>query len=68
MNGNWGLFSTAIPGRVGYQCANFYRQLIEAGEIQDDRYKIDEKGKAHFMFKAGTSKKAQRAKRTNLTI
>ena len=21
----WGIFSMAIPGRVGYQCANFYR-------------------------------------------
>lgn len=22
---NWGIFSKAIPGRVGYQCAAFYR-------------------------------------------
>lgn len=25
VNGQWGIFSMAIPGRVGYQCSNFYR-------------------------------------------
>lgn len=30
----WGTFSMKIPGRVGYQCSNFYRQLIEAGDIK----------------------------------
>jgi hypothetical protein len=24
----WGTFSRSIPGRVGYQCSNFYRSLI----------------------------------------
>ena len=24
----WGLFSIKFPGRVGYQCSNFYRQLV----------------------------------------
>jgi len=24
----WGLFSMAIPGRVGYQCSNFYRSAL----------------------------------------
>jgi len=51
VNGQWGLFSRAIPGRVGYQCANFYRQLIESGEVYDPRYVLDAKGKAHFKFK-----------------
>jgi hypothetical protein len=23
--GKWGIFSMTIPGRVGYQCSNFYR-------------------------------------------
>jgi hypothetical protein len=50
VNGQWGIFSKAIYGRVGYQCANFYRQLIECGEISDNRYAIDENGKAHFIF------------------
>jgi hypothetical protein len=25
MDYHWGIFSMKIPGRVGYQCANFYR-------------------------------------------
>ena len=24
----WGLFSTYIPHRVGYQCSNYYRQVV----------------------------------------
>lgn len=52
VNGQWGVFAMAIPGRVGYQCSNFYRQLIESGEIKDDNYVIDEKGKAHFIRKS----------------
>src|SRR4051812_19926888 len=24
-NGQWGIFAMKIPGRVGYQCSNFYR-------------------------------------------
>lgn len=49
-NGQWGIFSTAIPGRVGYQCSNFYRLLIETRQIHDPNYVLDEKGKAHFLF------------------
>lgn len=30
-NKEWGLFSVGIPGRVGYQCSNFYRRLIKLG-------------------------------------
>ena len=44
----WGIFSIDIPGRVGYQCANFYRQLIKDGEISDPRYKISDDGKHIF--------------------
>ena len=36
----WGIFSQAIPGRVGYQCANYYRKLIDNGEIIDDNFKL----------------------------
>ncbi|CAO3596085.1 unnamed protein product [Absidia cylindrospora] len=49
-NSQWGIFSMAIPGRVGYQCSNFYRLLIETGELFDDNYVIDDKGKAHYLF------------------
>lgn len=40
----WGIFSQAIPGRVGYQCANFYRKLIANKEIEDPSYFTDEDG------------------------
>ena len=40
----WGIFSQAIPGRVGYQCANFYRKLVIAKEIEDPSYYQDEDG------------------------
>jgi len=37
VDGKWGIFSKAIPGRVGYQCSNFYRHLIENKEIEDKK-------------------------------
>ena len=40
-----------IPGRVGYQCSNFYRQLIKEGEIKDSNYTFDKSGKLVFKFK-----------------
>ncbi len=39
-----------IPGRVGYQCSNFYRQLIKDGEIKDSNYHVDKDGKLVFRF------------------
>lgn len=39
-----------IPGRVGYQCSNFYRQLIKEGEIRDDNYRVNKEGKLVFQF------------------
>ncbi|KAJ1966475.1 hypothetical protein GGI12_000050 [Dipsacomyces acuminosporus] len=53
-NGQWGIFSMTIPGRVGYQCSNYYRYLVENRLIHDPNYVLDEKGKAHYLF---TSKK-----------
>ncbi|KAK9767379.1 hypothetical protein K7432_002864 [Basidiobolus ranarum] len=50
-NGQWGIFSMTISGRVGYQCSNYYRHLIETSKIHDPNYVLDEKGKAHFLFK-----------------
>jgi hypothetical protein len=49
VDGKWGLFSLALPGRVGYQCSNFYRLLIMAGEVEDSRYSIGEDGKLHHL-------------------
>ncbi|KAG2225928.1 hypothetical protein INT45_006624 [Circinella minor] len=65
-NGQWGLFSTAIPGRVGYQCSNFYRLLIESGQLQDPNYVVDEKGKAHYLFdKRGSDGLVEKTFRTH---
>ena len=32
--GKWGLFAQHIPGRVGYQCRNYYHRLLESGEVK----------------------------------
>lgn len=53
-DGLWGLFSVPIKGRLGYQCSNFYRQLIKEGKVQDSRYEVMEDGKLKFKHGAGT--------------
>lgn len=47
----WGMFSKNIPGRVGYQCSNYYRTLVKNGTVVDDNYMVDEKGEMRFNFK-----------------
>ncbi|KAK8882681.1 hypothetical protein M9Y10_045323 [Tritrichomonas musculus] len=47
IDGKWGIFSLGVPGRVGYQCSNFYRLLIANGEITDSRYIVGSDGKLH---------------------
>jgi hypothetical protein len=42
-----GLFSHAIPGRVGYQCSNFDRTLLLSGKLEDDQYVRGEDGRLH---------------------
>ncbi|KAI8825206.1 uncharacterized protein EV422DRAFT_517852 [Fimicolochytrium jonesii] len=49
-DGQWGIFSQTIPGRVGYQCSNFYRGLLKSGEIVDPNYLIDAKGELRYLF------------------
>jgi hypothetical protein len=34
----WGLFAVPILGRVGYQCASFYRSSIRQGKVTGSRY------------------------------
>ena len=46
-----------------YQCASFYRQLIESGDVEDDNYYINEKGKAVYK-KPDKKKSAVKASRT----
>jgi hypothetical protein len=49
-NGKWGIFSHGLPGRVGYQCSAFYRQLVRESKVKDDRYYWTEDGKLKFSF------------------
>eukprot|EP00948_MAST-09A_sp_MAST-9A-sp1_P004229 g4229.t1 len=58
----WGIFARGIPGRVGYQCSNYYRKLIEKKVLTDPNYIIDEKGKAKFMHVKGVGSKGQQGK------
>lgn len=37
------------------KCSNFYRLLIETGQVQDPNYVLDEKGKAHYLFDKKTA-------------
>ena len=55
--GKWGLFSQAIPGRVGYQCSNFYRKLIKDGVVKDELYKQGQDGRLHFKERQSYHKK-----------
>jgi len=47
VNDQWGLFSKRIPGRVGYQCSNYWRGLVKDGDVKDPNYHFDGK-KLHF--------------------
>jgi hypothetical protein len=49
-DGKWGIFSMAIPGRVGYQCSNYYRTLLKEGRITDPKYVVDSDGRTHYLF------------------
>jgi transposase len=35
--GDWGLFSLDVPGRIGYQCATFFRHLVMLGELKNPK-------------------------------
>jgi len=47
----WGLLSMQMPGRVGYQCSNYYRKLVQDGALKDPNYVIEE-GKLKFLRSA----------------
>lgn len=47
-------------GRVGYQCSNFYRFLIQQGIVKDPNYVMDDKGKVHYLFSKGVRRTASR--------
>lgn len=46
-NDQWGIFSKKIPGRVGYQCSNYWRSMVKDGDVLDPNYHYDGK-KLHF--------------------
>ncbi|GJQ09027.1 hypothetical protein GpartN1_g818.t1 [Galdieria partita] len=58
-NYEWGIFSIGIPGRVGYQCSNFYRRLLKEGRVKDDNYYFDAKGEPKFKFKSSNKIQVQ---------
>jgi len=69
-NNKWGIFSMKVPGRVGYQCSNYYRDLVKKKIILDPNYHWDGK-KLHFKrgSKVGKDKKLFEAQRFfNFTI
>lgn len=54
-----------IPGRVGYQCSNFYRQLIKEGAIKDENYTLDKNGKLVFRFRDAQGKSTLKRQTSN---
>ena len=68
-DGNWGIFAMKIPGRVGYQCSNFYRKLLDEGVVKDDNYYQDGDGKWHYRFSTSNAKgKSRNGKKRNSAI
>ena len=58
VNIQWGIFSQKIPTRVGYQCSNYYRDLLKKKWITDPNYLtvVDAKtGKEKLCFKRGVN-------------
>ena len=53
----WGLFASHIPNRVGYQCSNYYRQVIlPQGLIADDSYRWTPNSSVIYVGSLGNSK------------
>lgn len=47
---SWGLFSSWIPQRVGYQASAFYRDVvIPSGAVVDARFRMTRTGRALFV-------------------
>lgn len=49
-DGLWGYFAVPLEGRVGYQCSNYYRKMIQDGKIRDDNYEVMPDGKLRYTF------------------
>jgi len=48
VNSHWGVFSKTIKGRVGYQCSNYWRQMMKDGWVKDPNYWIRADGSFQF--------------------
>ena len=59
--GKWGLFAKHIPGRVGYQCRNFYHRLLESGELTGEEMEMELEEKD----RKTKTKTKQKAKKTS---
>ncbi|KAI9282345.1 hypothetical protein BY458DRAFT_428796 [Sporodiniella umbellata] len=51
----WGLFSVAIPHRVGYQCMNYYRKLVLDRRLEDSSYTVVDGKLKHVQKERGIS-------------
>lgn len=40
MEGQWGLFAVPLRGRLGYQCSQFFRELLLEGKIKGVSYNV----------------------------
>merc|ERR1712154_356892 len=56
VNNEWGFWSMPISGRVGYQCSNYWRKLIDGGQVEDENYVVNNKGKRRMLKKAEIEK------------
>lgn len=44
----WGTFAQGMPTRTGFQCMEYYHNLVSAGWIIDYNFARDEKGRIHW--------------------
>lgn len=65
--GKWGLFAQHIPGRVGYQCRNYYHRLLESGEVKALPEEI-EKMQRSRKKKSGPSTEKHTAPKVKLSV
>jgi len=67
VNDQWGIFSKKIPGRVGYQCSNYWRGLVKDGDVLDPNYHYDGK-KLHFKRNTKSFRISDEYRRFAITI
>lgn len=48
---------------MGYQCSNYYRQLIREGVIIDDNYYVDQNNRLAFKFKTRSTSESTKKRK-----